>query len=304
MRVDVIGGLLGAGKTTTILRLLEEGGADGRTVLLVNEFGEVGVDGSLLAQAGGAVREITSGCICCSLRNDFIAQIKELAEVIEPARIIIEPSGVASLKEVVQALRSEELSGIVRDFRTILLVSAEDYDWFVELSPTFVDAQVDYAQMIVVNKQDLVPEETLDEVVRSLEARNPAAVVVPASFGGVDWTLIERLAVPVPDAEGASARLAEFEVYATELPETFNLDALRCVFDDFAEGRFGEVQRAKGVFDTTAGCTRIDLAGGRIHVADWPCHGPGRINVIGRSLDRAGIERAISKSVDSVLKPE
>lgn len=303
MRVDVVGGMLGAGKTTTILRLLEEGLVSGRTVLLVNEFGEVGVDGSILDRSGAAVREITSGCICCSLRSDFMEQIRELAETIEPERIIIEPSGVASLKEVVQVLRSEVLADIVDDFRTVFLIGADDFDWFVQLSPTFVEAQVNFAQLIVVNKRDLVSEETLHEVISDLELRNPEAVVMPSSYGRIDWGLLDKVAPSIPDADGGPDRVTDFESYSAELPEVFNLDALRCLFDDFANGRFGEVRRAKGIFQTSRGCVRLDLAGGRIHVLDWEGCDTGRINVIGRWLDRAGIERAVGKSVDSVALP-
>jgi G3E family GTPase len=294
MRIDVIGGFLGSGKTSSILHLLEAGAIDPvKTVLLVNEFGKVGVDGALLESDGGSVREMDSGCICCSLKHDFIGQIMDLSATVRPDRIVIEPSGVASMRDVLQALTDPKLEGLVDEIRTVLVMDAEDYDWFVEMSPTFVDAQIGLAQLILVNKADLATPEWLAEVIQDLERRNPDAVVMSTTFGAFSWEGVEHLLPSLPSPEGPTARLDGYESYSTILPEAFSLEGLRLFFEAVSAGHFGEVQRAKGVFRVAEGCMRIDFASHRIHESDWPCGGGGRVNVIGRGLDLGAIERAL-----------
>lgn len=303
MYVDVIAGFLGSGKTTTILNLLKQReAAGGRTVLLVNEFGQVGVDGATLEGTGGAVRELVSGCICCTLRNDFVVQLQEIATTLEPDLVVLEPSGVASLRDILQAMESPRLRGLVEGVRSVLVLDADDYDWFTALSEEFVGAQLGLAQLILLNKTDLASEDLVAQVTADVERRNPLAVVLPTTYGAFSWQRVEHLLPPLPSAAGPSARLTEFESYSGELPETFNLDALRCLFQDFADGRFGEIKRAKGIFHTVEDCYRLDLAGGRLHESPWPCPGNGRINIVGRKLDQAAIQRAVGAAVGSLVE--
>lgn len=294
MLIDVIGGFLGSGKTSAILHLLETRQIDPqKTVLLVNEFGQVGVDGALLGSEGGAVRELDSGCICCSLKNDFMSQILDLSSTIRPERLVIEPSGVASMRDILQALTSPQLDGLIEQIRTALILDADDYDWFVQMSPTFVDAQIGLAQLIVVNKADLAGERLLAEVVHDLERRNPHAVILTTTFGAFSWEAVDHLLPPLSSPEGPTERLTGYESYASLLPERFSIEALRLFFEALSDGQFGDVQRAKGVFDTGDGCVRIDFASHRIYETPWSCGGGGRINLVGLGLDLGAIERAL-----------
>ena len=299
MHVDVIGGFLGSGKTTAILHLLRDPQHVGdRTVLLVNEFGQVGVDGQLLAGRGGQVKELSSGCICCSLKADFIGQIEQIAREVRPDRIIVEPSGVASMRDLLQALEHGRVAPLIDSVRTVLVLDAADYDWFVEMSPTFVDAQVGLAQLILVNKTDLTAPDLVQEVVRDLEERNAQAVVLPTVFGAFSWSEVAPLLPPLPSAEGESERLSEYESFSAVLPEMYVLERLRRFFRAAADGRFGDVRRAKGVFLTEQGCVRLDLAGHRLHEAEWPCPTAGRVNVIGVALDLAALQDALGAAAE------
>lgn len=104
-KVDIISGFLGAGKTTLIAKLLKEGLAGEQVVLIENEFGEIGIDGGFLKESGVEIREMNSGCICCSLVGDFGTSLKEVVEKYHPDRIIIEPSGVGKLSDVIKAVK-------------------------------------------------------------------------------------------------------------------------------------------------------------------------------------------------------
>lgn len=295
MQIDVIGGFLGSGKTTAILGMLEQQAVDpARTVLLVNEFGEVGVDGSLLSGKGGMVAELPSGCICCSLRADFMQQLQDIARDIGPERVVIEPSGVASLRDILQSIHSEPLASVIDDVRTVLILDADDYEWFTELSETFVEAQIGLAQLILINKTDLAEEETVAGVAADLQRRNPLAVILPTTYGRFSWEDVEPLLAPVSSVEGPSAALDGYQVFAREVEVPCREAELQALFRDIKGGRFGSVVRAKGVFRAEEGCVRLDLASGRLHTVPWPCSGAGRVNVIGEDLDTEGLEEALA----------
>ena len=106
IKVDVVSGFLGAGKTTLIAKLVKEVFAGQKVVLVENEFGEIGIDGGFLKEAGIEIREINSGCICCTLKGDFEESLKQVAETYSPDRIVIEPSGVGKLSDILRAIRS------------------------------------------------------------------------------------------------------------------------------------------------------------------------------------------------------
>lgn len=300
MKVDIIGGFLGSGKTTAILHQLQEGEFDpARTVLLVNEFGEVGVDGALLGGREGVVREISSGCICCSLKADFTAQMEDIARTLAPDRVVVEPSGVAATRDILQALTHERVRHLVEDIRTVLVLDPDDHDWFVEMSPAFVDSQIGLAQLILLNKSDLADAGVVARISADLERRNPDAVVLPTSHGAFSWRDVEHILPPLPSAEGESVRLEGFESYSALLPDTLDLDSIRALFTQLVAGDFGDVSRAKGVFltaDGETGSVRVDLASARVFETAWPLTVPGRINVIGRDLDREDIERALGEA--------
>ncbi len=294
MHVDVIGGFLGSGKTTTILNLLRQGTFDpARTVLLVNEFGQVGVDGALLSGEGSAVRELASGCICCSLRADFVSQIEDIAATYSPEHVVVEPSGVASMRDVLQAITAPRVAHLIDELRTVLVLDVDDYDWFVEMSETFVDAQIGLSQLILLNKSDLAAPEAIAAVTTDIERRNHEAVVLPTSYGVFSWEAVAPLLGPVPSPEGPSARLEGFESFSREIAGVVDAESVRAFFRAALSGSLGAVVRAKGVFDTDVGCIRLDLASGRLHETPWACGGPGRLNLVGRDLDLAAIEEAL-----------
>ena len=113
-KVDIISGFLGAGKTTLIAKLLKEGLAGEQVVLIENEFGEIGIDGGFLKESGVEIREMNSGCICCSLVGDFGTSLKEVVEKYHPDRIIIEPSGVGKLSDVIKAVKDLHIENEIR----------------------------------------------------------------------------------------------------------------------------------------------------------------------------------------------
>ena len=178
MKIDIISGFLGAGKTTLIKKFISEAFSGEKTVLIENEFGEIGVDGGFLKEAGIDIKEMNSGCICCSLVGDFEASLKEVIEKYSPERIIIEPSGVGKLSDVVKAVE-----GVVSDAEIVVnnkiaVVNAQKAPMYIKNFGEFFVNQVTHASAVVLSRTSDMSEDKINEVVKQLREYNKEAVMI------------------------------------------------------------------------------------------------------------------------------
>ena len=183
-KVDVFSGFLGAGKTTLIKKLIAEAYLGEKLVLIENEFGEVSIDGGFMREAGIEVTEMSQGCICCSLVGDFAEALKMVLETYAPERILIEPSGVGKLSDVIRAVQgvgSEEL--VLNSFTA--LVDAKKCKVFMKNFGEFYNDQVEHASCIVLSRTADISPEKLQECVALIREKNPTATIVTT-----DWNQI------------------------------------------------------------------------------------------------------------------
>ena len=180
IKVDVISGFLGAGKTTVIKKLFETGFKDEKVVLIENEFGEIGIDGSFLKNAGFEIKEINAGCICCSLVGDFAASMKEVIEKFNPTRIIVEPSGVGKLSDIINAITTVDAELKLNILATV--VDGSKAKLYLKNFGEFFINQVDSADSIIISKTDKIDEEKLEEVVEMIKEKNPSANIITTSI--------------------------------------------------------------------------------------------------------------------------
>lgn len=176
-KIDIISGFLGAGKTTLIRKLIQEAYQNEKLVLIENEFGEIGIDGGFLKDAGIAVKEMNSGCICCSLVGDFAQSLTMVMDEYAPDRIIIEPSGVGKLSDVIQAvtkLNDERMS--LNSYTTV--ADAKKVKSYSKNFGEFFNNQIAYAKTIVLSRTQLLSQEKLNEVVALLQKQNPKASLI------------------------------------------------------------------------------------------------------------------------------
>ena len=189
MKIDIFSGFLGAGKTTLIKKLIKEAYAGEKVVLIENEFGEIGIDGGFLQDAGINVTEMNSGCICCSLVGDFSKALKEVATQYSPDRIIIEPSGVGKLSDVIKAVAKAELEhGHLNAFCTV--VDAAKCKMYMKNFGEFFNDQVENASCIILSHTDKLSSEKLETAVAMLKEKNATATVVTASWDSLDGKAI------------------------------------------------------------------------------------------------------------------
>ncbi len=188
MIVDVIFGFLGSGKTTFITRILREWDSDEKIVVLVNEFGDVGIDGELLSSQGGNVVEMPSGCICCTLQADFRAQILEISRTIKPDRIIIEPTGVATIGQIQWILEAQLFEREISRIHKILIADATGFMGLYRANRHFVESQVENAHIIMLNKCDRVDQRKAMVIQSAISAINPELTVFMTEFGAINWS--------------------------------------------------------------------------------------------------------------------
>ena len=177
-KIDIISGFLGAGKTTLIKKLLSEALKGQQVVLIENEFGEIGIDGGFLKEAGIEIREMNSGCICCSLVGDFGASLKEVISKYHPDRILIEPSGVGKLSDVIKAVQgvAEETGLVLNSYTTV--VDAKKCKMYMRNFGEFFNNQVEYAGAIIMSRTDIVDEAKAQAAMELLREINPKAAII------------------------------------------------------------------------------------------------------------------------------
>ena len=185
IKVDVISGFLGAGKTTLIKKLFEsQAYKNDKVVLIENEFGEIGIDGSFLKEAGVEIKEINSGCICCSLVGDFETSMKEVITKFEPTRIVIEPSGVGKLSDIIDAVKKVDADLQLNILATV--VDAGKTKIYLKNFGEFFNNQVEAADTIVIAKVDKVKEDKLVEAVELIKGVNKDANIITTTISSFD----------------------------------------------------------------------------------------------------------------------
>ena len=201
-KIDIISGFLGAGKTTLIKKLLKDAFQGEQVVLIENEFGEIGIDGGFLKEAGIQIREMNSGCICCSLVGDFGASLKEVISKYHPDRILIEPSGVGKLSDVIKAVQGvEEETGLVLSSYTTV-VDAKKCKMYMRNFGEFFNNQVEYAGAIIMSRTDIVDEAKAQASLELLREINAKAAIITTPIEKLDGKkLLDVMEHPVSLAQ-------------------------------------------------------------------------------------------------------
>ena len=209
-KIDIISGFLGAGKTTLIKKLLKDAFQGEQVVLIENEFGEIGIDGGFLKEAGIQIREMNSGCICCSLVGDFGASLKEVISKYHPDRILIEPSGVGKLSDVIKAVQGvEEETGLVLNSYTTV-VDAKKCKMYMRNFGEFFNNQVEYAGAIIMSRTDIVDEAKAQASLELLREINSKAAIITTPIEKLEGT--KRLEVMEHPVSLADELMEEEEV--------------------------------------------------------------------------------------------
>ena len=177
-KIDIVSGFLGAGKTTLIKKLIKEALQDTQVVLIENEFGEIGIDGGFLKDAGIEIKEMNSGCICCSLVGDFGASLKEVLTTYKPDRVLIEPSGVGKLSDVVRAVENVAADLEVKVNSAVAVVDASKCKMYIKNFGEFFVNQIEHAGTIILSRTGNISQEKLQAAVELIRQHNEKATII------------------------------------------------------------------------------------------------------------------------------
>jgi G3E family GTPase len=329
MIVDIIFGFLGSGKTTFITRVLKEWGDREKIVVLVNEFGEVGIDGELLLNQGGEVVEMPSGCICCTLQSDFKVQMLDILQTIHPDRLIIEPTGVATIAQIRAIVEAEIFEDAIEVINNVLIADATGFMDLFKANPHFVESQVKNARIVLLNKCDKVEPKKALLLQNAISAINPEATVLKTEYGGVDWGQYQLALTATPVPQPASEQFVlldkalqpqgkESEQSLSLFPEkrelgyesfgliyddiVFNQPKLENFFQQLKGPGMGNVVRAKGIFQVDNRWILMDLASGEISSQPVRPGQQSKVSIIGTGLKRKEIGAALERCVSGGSK--
>ncbi len=189
-KIDVISGFLGAGKTTLIKKLLKEALDGSKTVLIENEFGEIGIDGGFLKEAGIEIKEMNSGCICCSLVGDFGTSLKEVINSYAPERILIEPSGVGKLSDVLKAVEDVAEDLDVQVNSAVAVVDASKCKMYIKNFGEFFINQIAYAGTIILSRTDKVSQDKINQCIEMIREHNEKATIITTPLAQLDGKIV------------------------------------------------------------------------------------------------------------------
>ncbi|MBM3463870.1 MAG: GTP-binding protein [Armatimonadetes bacterium] len=302
VKIHLVTGFLGAGKTTLLRRLIEKGLSGEKFVLLVNEFGEVGIDGALLKRRGHDVMELSSGCVCCEVSGDLVRTVRDMIDEYQPARLIMESTGIAEPARILSTLwSSQEIMARARVEPVICLVDASAFEAMMQTLGYYYFCQVQAADIVLVNKVDLVDAAAVKKVDAAIKDMNKRVFIFHSVHGDVDLpslffadkaeTESERRAraKKVVDAAPGGAhdheREAIFESFVYEdATKTFDRGALEKYLDKLPKSLF----RLKGTARTGDGVLYLNWVAGHYDWEPAAADDPQRTALvfIGRKLPR------------------
>lgn len=189
-KIDIFSGFLGAGKTTLIKKLLKEALAGTKVVLIENEFGQIGIDGGFLKDSGIEIKEMNSGCICCSLVGDFGTSLKEVLDTYQPERILIEPSGVGKLSDVMKAVQDVHTDVEVQLNSAVAVVDASKAKMYVRNFGEFFINQIEHAGTIILSRTADISKEKLEQCVELIREHNSKATIITTPWDELDGKMI------------------------------------------------------------------------------------------------------------------
>ncbi|HWQ80523.1 MAG TPA: GTP-binding protein [Anaerovoracaceae bacterium] len=309
VKADIVAGFLGAGKTTLIKKLVTELYGKERVVIIENELGKVNIDSKIFRDSGIFVEEMTAGCICCSLGDDFMTSILKVKEAFQPDRIIVEPTGVALLSEIIGNYNYHQRKDEIELDHIIAVVDVRRFETSLFISKGFIDNQLKAAKSVVLSKIDGNNEDEVASAINYIQDINKNANI--AAF---DWKkasaqeiiyAVEHSADKGEEKEHGQTNIRkgitqkivrksrpwasrhEFDPWEAETEKLVNREKIRDAFHEINESHeYGSIVRGKGILKDSEGWYQFDFVFGDLAFRDCTADEKGKLCIIGTDLNR------------------
>ena len=323
-KIDIFSGFLGAGKTTLIKKLLSEVYQGEKLVLIENEFGEISIDGGFLKESGVQISEMSSGCICCSLVGDFNQALKDVVAQYQPDRVLIEPSGVGKLSDVIVAVENAvaESEGTMVLGSAVAVVDASKVKVYMKNFGEFYNNQVESAGTLILSRTQKLSDEKLHAAVEMLRKKNPDAAILTTPWdelsGKTILSAIEKVSLADELLEKMRSEHEEhehhhhhdhdehcdcgchdhdhhhadevFTSWGMETPKTFTEERIHAILTALDSGEYGKVLRAKGIVNGEDGWIEFDYVPEEHEIRTGHPDYTGRLCVIGAELEEGKLK--------------
>jgi G3E family GTPase len=292
--VILITGFLGAGKTTLLRHILQWPGGLSSTAVLVNEFGQVGIDGELLKGFQTPVVELTNGCICCSMQGDMVKSLEEITEKFHPRRILIEATGVADPLQVNSFLKTSRLEGRIGVPKVVTVLDADIWKGREYFGPVFFN-QIKAAQILLFNKVDLLPKEDVGRDMEQIREVNPSCSILPTHHCQIDpeviWSSLEPKVNPLdsfflvaPSHQESAVELG-YVAFSFEDERAFD----GTLFRRFIAEMPLSLYRMKGFVSMDGKCLAVNYVGGKTEWTESNVARPTKLAFVGWQVDESEV---------------
>lgn len=295
VKIQVVSGFLGAGKTTLIKKMLECYENE-KVIVLENEFGEVGIDGEIIKNHGFDVIELKNGCICCSIRLNFKEELINIIEKFNPNRIIIEPTGIGMLSEIIKVLNKPEINEKCSINSLVTIIDSINYFDYLETFGEFYQDQIENASTIILSKTQFVDKSTVDNIITSLKEFNSEAYIFKNCWDGLSaqellLTIEDKLFLDIDHSNIIEKKIINknIESISFNICKKLRKDTIIEILKNLSQGCFGKILRAKGFASSDEGIIEFNYINGNFTLDLVNIEIMAKACIIGENLQKESI---------------
>lgn len=308
IKIDVVSGFLGSGKTTLIKSLLKAYENE-KVVLIENEFGDIGIDGDIIEREGFQVFEISSGCICCIMKKDFLMVLGRIIKEFDPDRIIVEPTGISILSEIIDILNDPEVSEKCSINSLITVIDSINYLQQCDAFGEFFEDQITNAETLILSKSQFIQQEKVEEITESLKILNEEAKIITSNWSDLSSNEIKELVkqnIRVDFKELFRAEIIpckenKFKAVGIETSKKFTKEELEEILKELSNPTYGEVLRGKGFLKGIDSFLEFSYTNGQYIIDENKQRCSGKLCLIGQNLNEELLKKLFKVKVGGIF---
>lgn len=308
IKIDVVSGFLGSGKTTLIKSLLKAYENE-KVVLIENEFGDIGIDGDIIEREGFQVFEISSGCICCIMKKDFLMVLGRIIKEFDPDRIIVEPTGISILSEIIDILNDPEVSEKCSINSLITVIDSINYLQQCDVFGEFFEDQITNAETLILSKSQFIQPEKVKEITDSLKKLNKEAKIITSNWSDLSSNEIKKLInqnirvdfKELFHAETIPCKENKFKAIGIETSKKFTKEELEEILEKLSNPIYGDVLRGKGFLKGIDSFLEFSYTNGQYIIDENKQRCSGKLCLIGQNLNEELLKKLFKVKVGGIF---